>query len=1840
MQAQERLSSVAAEDQRVAAPAGSIAATGASASVVGGSVVTTSDGGGALLSATGDVSLSAASDVKLAGQHGMLIVAGAASSLSAQRAVGVEASRGQLALLGGTGANIVASGGDFVTRSGLSVDVSTTADARIRAGDLLTVNNGGQQRFGALLGSASILGGAVEINSASLMSAAGADSLLAGGNAVVLRGLQSAATALAGELLISAVTADQIAVHTASAGHTSVHADEAMTVAVQHSLSATSTGASVTIGGDLWTQLVVDDGPLRLAPDGSASSGVSVSGGTGVSAESTEHDVTLVSAADSVSQASSIAIAGRSAFSNTQGSVLASADRGSISFVGSSGVLVQSAENEMVVDARRQAALASGRAALMVGSAGVSAVALAGDMLVGSSSSPSSIQGSSARSVWAARNNLAVTSRGSIAWRSEYSGELRSSAALSVDAGCTASSCTGSVQVTSGVSIDGSAQTATFVGSDDTRVASLSSGVLLSAGGSVVSRGSAWSVASTTSTAFVADSSMVLSGGLTNMRGMTSASISSTGGDATISAAGMVAVSSDCGGIHVGQTALGAELSVSADAGVAFLAGRAMSLRSSDVISLSSTSQVGLSGAAGLAVIAANTAAIEASTHVDIESPNNIALGAGGLALLQSTYDVTMSSPAADLRVASHSSTAVLGREVVADVDGHVQLACQAGDLVVTAGNAAHLRAGGDLQLSSTSAIDVSSQADAALMGGATRLSGADGVWLTSSSAVAFSAERQCLFRGALVGLQSAGHSATAAGRLQVSSSAGMARLDAALRAGVVAPSISAVGAGAVDLVAASSATVAATTAAVDASTDAMFASGGTLALSAASAGLRSIMHDVEVAASSSVRLQSNFGTSMLSGFSGTSIAGRQVVVHSGEVLSLQAASTDSIQAAGDSGASVSASGHVTVRGPDDVRVAGKAVSVAAHGPLDVVSPTHVRLRAAADAAGLVSVTGADGVDLITPATVLVRSEGTAGVTVAGAGGVALVSPAHSVGISLGSSIQATASATASMSGQGALLSSAEADVVLAAASSTRAVSVRSTATLGTASTDSVSFAGTLTGTTALKMSGSSSNRLSLGIEQGPSSNHMIWLPDESGTILTSSSDYNVAAVSVQGFDSSNGVIEIAGSRVARAPRASGAGTSLILSGQSSVGSRGGDVRIAGGAGHGTGPYGGAVLRSSSGQRILAASGDAVGMGDGSDFTIQRQVGSQAGSSTKFSAQNAASAGGILSVKAGSAGGFTRIVAAAGNVEVGSVVAVSAAVSSSSINAGSATITAGDMEAADGHADAVNSPAVVASAALSLTTVANAASLFLGGSSSFLMSRAGPAAAAGAMLTVQAGSGVGASTDGEDLRLAAGFGIQHGQLALSVGASSVATVGNDEVTLHQPVSVSGMVTASQGVETTGTATLLSSVDASASVSLQAADLSDSLAVRSLQAASGIARIGSDGRLVLRRLTHTDTSVAAASFTIRGQSSSSAGGGDLRLRSANLGSVNFRNGARGASFSSAGTILQGQLLLGTDAGTSVAIGGATVQGAASDVRLAGQSAGASGGIGGTLDLSGGVGSAQAVPGGSVVVNAGTDPSGAAPAEVHIGTASGNVRIGEAAAPAVDMGGNVQFSDAVFAKGSVSLGADGSKQISVLGTVQGMNPMRFTGGTAATTALAVEDPTSDNEIIFPDESGAVLTTASSAAFGELVLHGELSLQGSVSLGDSASDVLNIVGSLAGASPLQFEGPNTDGNDMTLVVAEPTTGRILTLPDESGDMLTSSSATSSLTAVGALSAGSLANGFGSIQVADATVSSIAVVNGKSPPMPPPPGSLARFPNALLCCRGRGGRPRANRQRRRRQH
>ena len=108
-----------------------------------------------------------------------------------------------------------------------------------------------------------------------------------------------------------------------------------------------------------------------------------------------------------------------------------------------------------------------------------------------------------------------------------------------------------------------------------------------------------------------------------------------------------------------------------------------------------------------------------------------------------------------------------------------------------------------------------------------------------------------------------------------------------------------------------------------------------------------------------------------------------------------------------------------------------------------------------------------------------------------------------------------------------------------------------------------------------------------------------------------------------------------------------------------------------------------------------------------------------------------------------------------------------------------------------------------------------------------------------------------------------------------------------------------------------------------------------------------------------------------------------------MRTAQAASVMLTSGAR-ASFSAAGSVFQGDLVLGTGAGSSMTLGGATSEATAVHLRLLGQTARA--GVGGAVGLSAGRSAVHGVSGGSVYVDAGTDPAGGTPAEVQIGTAS--------------------------------------------------------------------------------------------------------------------------------------------------------------------------------------------------------------------------------------------------------
>merc|ERR1719181_1425568 len=85
------------------------------------------------------------------------------------------------------------------------------------------------------------------------------------------------------------------------------------------------------------------------------------------------------------------------------------------------------------------------------------------------------------------------------------------------------------------------------------------------------------------------------------------------------------------------------------------------------------------------------------------------------------------------------------------------------------------------------------------------------------------------------------------------------------------------------------------------------------------------------------------------------------------------------------------------------------------------------------------------------------------------------------------------------------------------------------------------------------------------------------------------------------------------------------------------------------------------------------------------------------------------------------------------------------------------------------------------------------------------------------------------------------------------------------------------------------------------------------------------------------------------------------------------------------------------------------------------------------------------------------------------------------------------------------------------------------------------------------------------------------------GQVQLGNGLEDQIIINGHIK-QSELVFDA-NSDGNSLTLHFEDPTQARTITFPDETGTVLTNTSAFSTLTAVGALSAGSIVPGFGSI-------------------------------------------------------
>jgi hypothetical protein len=73
------------------------------------------------------------------------------------------------------------------------------------------------------------------------------------------------------------------------------------------------------------------------------------------------------------------------------------------------------------------------------------------------------------------------------------------------------------------------------------------------------------------------------------------------------------------------------------------------------------------------------------------------------------------------------------------------------------------------------------------------------------------------------------------------------------------------------------------------------------------------------------------------------------------------------------------------------------------------------------------------------------------------------------------------------------------------------------------------------------------------------------------------------------------------------------------------------------------------------------------------------------------------------------------------------------------------------------------------------------------------------------------------------------------------------------------------------------------------------------------------------------------------------------------------------------------------------------------------------------------------------------------------------------------------------------------------------------------------------------------------------GTLGVTGATSLNGNATLGDNASDVVTVTGTIAGATPLVFEGATANGFETSFAITDPTAARTITFPDVDGTVIT---------------------------------------------------------------------------------
>ena len=192
----------------------------------------------------------------------------------------------------------------------------------------------------------------------------------------------------------------------------------------------------------------------------------------------------------------------------------------------------------------------------------------------------------------------------------------------------------------------------------------------------------------------------------------------------------------------------------------------------------------------------------------------------------------------------------------------------------------------------------------------------------------------------------------------------------------------------------------------------------------------------------------------------------------------------------------------------------------------------------------------------------------------------------------------------------------------------------------------------------------------------------------------------------------------------------------------------------------------------------------------------------------------------------------------------------------------------------------------------------------------------------------------------------------------------------------------------------------------------------------------------------------------------------------------------------------------------------------------------------------------------------------------------GAAGKDGKDGKDGATAVAAITDVGTFESLTVSGATTLTADTVSSSKTTGTLVVTGGVGVSGQVTSDTVKVVAGTTSSSET-----TGSLVVTGGVGVSGQVTTHtvesiagmtvgGAMALNGNTVVGDAASDTLTVTATIAGASPLTFEGSTDDDFETILAVGNPSEDKTLTLPTETGTLLTEISAVSTaITGVGTL-------------------------------------------------------------------